>query len=70
LVEALLTEHYDPAYQRSTLTHYPSLSAAPVLSADEIGQDSIAQFANELLKLETAVNRATSYPATAGAAFR
>ena len=61
LVEELLTEHYDPAYQRSTLTHFPSLSAAPVLRADEIGQDSIEQLAMELLKLETVVNRATGY---------
>ncbi|MGH8272142.1 MAG: tRNA 2-selenouridine(34) synthase MnmH [Gammaproteobacteria bacterium] len=34
LVEALLTRHYDPAYTRSTLTHYPHLEHAPALFAD------------------------------------
>lgn len=29
LVESLLVRHYDPAYRRSTLRHYPSLSRAP-----------------------------------------
>lgn len=53
LVEELLTQHYDPAYQRSTLTHYPSLSASPVLRADWIDPGCIDQLANELLALET-----------------
>jgi tRNA 2-selenouridine synthase len=51
LVEELLTQHYDPAYQRSTLTHYPTLSAAPVLKANEICADSIGQLARELLEV-------------------
>ena len=50
LVEELLTEHYDPAYQRSTLTHYPTLSVAPVLKANKICEDSIGQLASDLLK--------------------
>jgi tRNA 2-selenouridine synthase len=29
LVEALLLKHYDPAYNRSTLKHYPKLADAP-----------------------------------------
>ncbi len=29
LVEALLVRHYDPAYSRSTLKHYPALDRAP-----------------------------------------
>ncbi len=50
LVEELLTQHYDPAYQRSTLTHYPTLSAAPVLKANKICEDSIGQLASDLLR--------------------
>lgn len=38
LIEELLITHYDPAYTRSTLKHYPALAHAPTLklaSADE-----------------------------------
>ncbi len=70
LVEELLVEHYDPAYLRSTLTHYPSLCTAPVLSTRRIDQGSLEQLAYELLSLATVANRETSYAATDGAALR
>ena len=49
LVDELLTEHYDPAYRRSTLKHYSSLGQAIALSARDGSPGSMARLAAELL---------------------
>jgi tRNA 2-selenouridine synthase len=59
LVAELLMEHYDPAYRRSTQLHFSSLDNAPILRADQVNEDSIAQLARELVNLEIAVGAAT-----------
>ncbi|MDP2239257.1 MAG: tRNA 2-selenouridine(34) synthase MnmH [Burkholderiales bacterium] len=46
LIEELLINHYDPAYTRSTLKHYPALAHAPTLklaSADETCFSELAE---------------------------
>lgn len=41
LVGKLLTEHYDPAYQRSTAHNFPQLPQAKVLQLDRLDPDSL-----------------------------
>jgi tRNA 2-selenouridine synthase len=41
LVEKLLTQHYDPAYLRSTSHNFPRLKEARVLSLPALDQDSL-----------------------------
>ena len=44
-VEELLVRHYDPAYMRSTLKHYPALERAPrytLVDASDSGFDTLA----------------------------
>jgi tRNA 2-selenouridine synthase len=50
LVEELLLKHYDPAYVRSTLAHYPNLSHAPrfVVAADS--DESLSSLASDVLR--------------------
>ncbi len=46
LIEELLIRHYDPAYTRSTLKHYPGLAHAPTLqleAADDARFDRLAE---------------------------
>ncbi len=45
LTEELLVRHYDPAYTRSTLKHYPTLKQAPALTLDEARDECFAQLA-------------------------
>lgn len=49
LVEQLLVQHYDPAYRRSTLSHYPTLDVAPAFSADAIDAAALDRLASEVL---------------------
>ena len=53
LVEQLLLEHYDPAYRRSTLSHYPTLDRAPVVFADRIDEQSLGVMAQNILQVTT-----------------
>ncbi len=48
-VQDLLRRHYDPAYQRSTLHHFPGLAQARVLRLSDIRAESYAEAAQELL---------------------
>lgn len=49
LVEKLLTEHYDPAYLRSTAHNFSRLSDAQVLHLGQLDRDSLASAASGLL---------------------
>jgi tRNA 2-selenouridine synthase len=49
LVEELLLRHYDPAYRRSTLKHYPQLERAPHFVLPEAGDASFRLLAAQLL---------------------
>ncbi len=48
LVGALLTEHYDPAYHRSTRQHYPLLDASPELALTRLDETELAEAAHAL----------------------
>ncbi len=50
LVERLLVEHYDPAYRRSTISHFPTLDCAPVFSANGIDDHCLGNLADEILR--------------------
>ena len=45
LVEALLVKHYDPAYSRSTLKHYPHLEHAPRYRLENAGDAAFGRLA-------------------------
>lgn len=49
LIEQLLREHYDPAYRRSMLSHYPSLDTAPNYRAEKIDETSLRNIAREII---------------------
>ncbi len=49
LVELLLVQHYDPAYRRSTLSHFPTLDVAPVFSANAIDATALSRLTNDIL---------------------
>jgi tRNA 2-selenouridine synthase len=49
LTAALLTQHYDPAYRRSTAGNFPALSEAIVAHCRDAGAAGIARTAAELL---------------------
>lgn len=49
LVEDLLVRHYDPAYHRSTLTHYPALARAPRYTLEGESDAAFAQLARRVL---------------------
>lgn len=50
LTEKLLVQHYDPAYTRSTLKHYPSLARALRLELDATTGSAFAQLAEICIK--------------------
>jgi len=47
--EDLLIKHYDPAYTRSTLKHYPTLEHAPVLALDAASDERFTVLARQCL---------------------
>lgn len=49
-VRELLTAHYDPAYLRSTLNHYPRLCDAQKLAPDALDRDTYRSVARQLLR--------------------
>lgn len=51
LVERLLVEHYDPAYRRSTSSHFPTLENAPVFCTDAIDTAAFDRLADEILQV-------------------
>ncbi len=50
LVEELLLRHYDPAYSRSTLKHYPHLARARHLQLEAATEESFRRIAAEVLQ--------------------
>lgn len=53
LVEELLRNHYDPAYRRSTLKHYPTLAEAEIYDLQNISADSLSRIAQQILGHES-----------------
>jgi tRNA 2-selenouridine synthase len=51
LIEELLIRHYDPAYTRSTLKHYPALAHAPTLRVDTADDARFGELAEQCLAL-------------------
>ncbi|WP_173068903.1 tRNA 2-selenouridine(34) synthase MnmH [Sulfurimicrobium lacus] len=49
LVGELLEQHYDPAYTRSTLKHYPHYAQGLVLQPLELGEAAMRELAQEIL---------------------
>jgi tRNA 2-selenouridine synthase len=49
LVEALLLRHYDPAYGRSTLKHYPQLERAPHYTLADASRESFTKLAAHVM---------------------
>ncbi len=54
LVEALLVRHYDPAYSRSTLKHYPALERAPHHTLSDATPAAFQRLARIVLEAEDA----------------
>jgi len=54
LVEALLVYHYDPAYSRSTLKHYPQLERAPRYTLADASDAAFGDLASVVLDDVTA----------------
>ena len=52
LTEDLLVKHYDPAYTRSTLKHYPALSGALQLELRSTDEAEFMRLARECLARE------------------
>jgi tRNA 2-selenouridine synthase len=52
LVEALLTQHYDPAYQRSAGAGFPLLQQAPVLHFERLDAETLRSAAENLIRHE------------------
>lgn len=50
LVEELLIRHYDPAYTRSTLTHYPHLADAPRFVLQEESDAAFERLASQVMQ--------------------
>ncbi len=48
LVSDLLAQHYDPAYTRSTLQHYPRLGEALSIHGDELNEERMMALAAQL----------------------
>jgi len=53
LTEALLVRHYDPAYTRSTLKHYPALARAPRLAVRGTDDAEFVRLAHACLAQES-----------------
>ncbi len=54
LVIELLLQHYDPAYSRSILKHYPGVGRAPAVTLTNSTDTGFAQAARELLAIASA----------------
>ena len=54
LVEALLVKHYDPAYNRSTLKHYPLLGRAPHHALTDASPAAFARLATVVIENDRA----------------
>jgi tRNA 2-selenouridine synthase len=49
LVEKLLTDHYDPAYRRSTSNNFTRLADAQTISLERLDVDALSVAASSLL---------------------
>jgi len=52
LVDELLTQHYDPAYQRSSSASFPQLDNAKVLRFDSLDSETLRKAAEDLIRNE------------------
>ena len=49
LFERLMTAHYDPAYRRSTLRHYPTIDAAQLITLSSLAKNELTKVASTLI---------------------
>lgn len=61
--EALLARHYDPSYLRAITRHYPTLAAAPVVSARDTDEGTYRALARGVLQAASPTTPARSLPA-------
>jgi tRNA 2-selenouridine synthase len=54
-IEDMLVRHYDPAYRRSTLQHYPALSGALRLTARSADDAEFERLARQCIAAESAI---------------
>jgi tRNA 2-selenouridine synthase len=52
MVEELLTQHYDPGYEKSMLRNFPNYANASEWSPESHSKSAMQELAGELLKLE------------------
>lgn len=48
LFERLMRNHYDPAYRRSLLRHYPEIEAAPQVLLEDLSEQGLQPVARRL----------------------
>lgn len=56
LFERLMASHYDPAYRRSTLRHYPNIDAAQLIRLSSLSHDALREVASTLVARQDQVN--------------
>lgn len=49
LFERLMTNHYDPAYRRSTLRHYPNIDSVQLIRLSSLSQDTLREVASMII---------------------
>jgi tRNA 2-selenouridine synthase len=49
LVRELLEDHYDPAYRKSTLSHYPQINQGTVLTIPDLSASKMAELTSQLV---------------------
>jgi tRNA 2-selenouridine synthase len=49
LFERLMTAHYDPAYRRSTLRHFPTIDASKLINLSSLAKDELTKVASTLI---------------------
>ena len=69
VVEALLTQHYDPIYTRSMQRNFSQLAAAPILEVADGQADTLAAAAGRLVQTPFAAPATAAAAATAAIGF-
>ncbi len=54
LFERLMVAHYDPAYRRSTLRHYPAIDQAQLVTLSSLGKNALNEVASRLVSTNPA----------------
>jgi tRNA 2-selenouridine synthase len=48
MFERIMISHYDPAYRRSTLRHYPGIDRAQTVTLENLARDALLDVAQQL----------------------